>query len=190
MTQPLPLDKRIDAASRMAFKARQFWSLFLLTKSQEGHKAHRRVFNDYWEAIRFIQAACRDAALIELHSLFADHRSTVNLPRVIREVEAMGLQMSEARRLQDTVIANLSKIKILRDSALAHRTKLVEFNDVFRKADITYAEVGRTADVAVSIVNELRRARGLDREEVSPLPLETFDRMLVSLRLPTWDGSV
>ena len=80
------------------------------------------------------------------------------------------------------VSANLPKLKILRDRALAHRTKAVEFNEVFRTADITYAQVSETIDAAVAIVNELRIGRGLEPADVSPLPTETYARMLNALR--------
>jgi hypothetical protein len=183
MSQPLPLDPQIEAATRMALKTRQFYDLFLRTTSEEGHLLHRPVLSEYNEVIRFIRAACRDAALLELHSLFADRRDTVNLPRLVREVEqALQGRLAHARLLSAGIPENITKVKILRDNAIAHRTKQIEFDDVFREANITRSEVSDTIDVAVKIVNELRLARDLEPAWASPLPLETFDRMLTALR--------
>ncbi|MEO6153004.1 MAG: hypothetical protein ABIT09_10825 [Croceibacterium sp.] len=185
MSQPLPLQARVEAASRMAFKSRQFYSLYFATKGEAGHRLHHGAINEYYEVIRFFEAACRDAALIELHSLFTPRKDTVNLPRLVQEMEGTVGPLNKSRQALRAIATNLPKIKHLRDKALAHRTKLIEFNDVFREADITHVQVSSAIDAAVVIANELRFACGLSQEPVSPAPVETYYEMLEALRPST-----
>lgn len=182
MTQPLQLNERVCAASRMALKARHHYSLFLLTSSTDGHLSHRPVIREFWEVLRFIQQANLVAAIVEAHSLFQDRKDTINLPRLLREIEEKNGPLHAARDQMARIAPFLNKVAILRNKAIAHRTKLVSYDDVFKRADIKRDEVGALLDAGVALSNELLVAEGFEAEEVSPLPTDAYHRMLEALR--------
>lgn len=165
----------------MALKAKQHFLLWRLTHGVEGHLEHRPVFREYWEAIRFLQNGQLIAAIVELHSLCERRSDTINLSALVDEVERDPDKSIASRSALAVAEASMTKIRILRNAALAHRTNKASYNDVFSTAAITPDEIAALIEVAIHVSIELLEALGEPAQELSPFPLETYDRMFRDL---------
>jgi hypothetical protein len=164
----------------MAMKAKQHFLLWRLTHGVEGHKVHRPVFQEYWEAIRFLQNGQLVAAIVDLHSLFEHRSDTINLPMLVREVEKLGQSIASRADL-DAAETSVAKVRLLRNAAIAHRTRKRSYNDVFTAAAVTPDELGELIDLAIWVSNELLEAIGKEPEGLNPYPVETYSRMFRDL---------
>jgi hypothetical protein len=186
LAKPLPLAERAATAARMALKAKQHFMLWRLTHGTDGHRQHRPVFSEYWEAIRFLQNGQFIAAIVELHSLCERRSDTINLAALADEVEAIGADVSTRSQLIEAE-GSVAKIRLLRNAAIAHRTSKRSYNDVFMAADITPNEIERLIEITIQVSGDLSDAVGNQREELNPYPLETYHRLVRDLRAVVGD---
>lgn len=188
MSKMLGLEERVIIASSMALKAKQHFLLWRLTNGVEGHRKHRPVYQEYWEAIRFLQNGQLVAAIVELHSLCERRAETINLAGLVDEVErAVGKPLSGRKALAEAE-GSVAKIRILRNAAIAHRTNKKSYNDVFAKAAIKPDQIADLIDLAIGIANDLLEALGAERQELNPLPLKAYDRLFRDLRAVVTDS--
>lgn len=181
MAKPLALEERVIIAVSMALKAKQHFLLWRLTHGVEGHRKHRSVYNEYWEAIRFLQNGQLIAAIVELHSLWERRTETINLAGLLDEVEGVIGKPLAGRTALAEAVSSVMKIRLLRNAAIAHRTNKKSYNDVFAKAAITVDQIEGLIDLAINLANDLLEALGADRQELNPLPLETYNRLFRDL---------
>ena len=179
--QNLTFEARLLAASRMARNAHVQFSLWSGLSSVDAHKAHRTVLNTYWEHLRFTKQAHLVAALVELHSLYKKHKRTINMPDLLLDMRRSGLDVSKPQRMLDKVSDKIEKVEILRNNALAHRTKSKEYNDVFISADITPTEIRHLIDVGVESVSLALLIIGKHVPIISEEPANSLDEMLTHL---------
>jgi hypothetical protein len=181
MAKPLPLEQRIEIASRLALKAKQHFLLWRLTTGTDGHLQHRPVFQEYWEAIRFLQNGQLIAAVVDLHALCERRADTINLATLIAEMEAGGRLLDSEKKLSKAQ-GSIRKIVLLRSAAIAHRTSKKAYNDVFTAANITPNEIQDLIDLTIEITGDLLEVSGKERPDLNPFPLETYRRMFNDLR--------
>lgn len=180
--QPMPLKERLRAAGRMARNAHIQFSLWRGISSVDAHKAHRPVLNEYWEHLRFTKQAHLVASLVELHSLHKKNRRTINLQDLILEMKREGWNVAGAQKSLEEVRVATDKIEVLRNEALAHRSRIQSYDEVFRAAEITPAEIQDAIDVGVEVVSILLLLIGEESQIVDELPQHSLDRMLTNLR--------
>jgi len=181
MAASLPIADQIDAASRMAMRCYTHMKLWLVTAGIEGRKRHGEVLEEYWEHLRFLQHGQLFTAIVELHSLLDAHKSTINLPDLIKAHEHMAGPQPDLRQALDDVRPSLAALRLLRNMVFAHRTKSKSYADVFEAAGITPNDLDELALTCVKVTNELRVANGLEAQAPSPLPVSSYERMLKEL---------
>lgn len=181
MAAALPLKEQIEAASRMALRCHTHLALWRVTAMAQGRERHRVVLDDHWEHLRFLQHGQLVTALLELHSLLDAHESTINLPHLVAALEEQKGSLPLLRDALASTRNQFAKVRLLRNSVFAHRTRKKSYNDVFTSAAITPDRLQELVVTCIKIANELRVEIGLVDEAPSPLPVEYYERMLRQL---------
>lgn len=119
--------------------------------------------------------------MVELHSLLDADKATINLPHLVKAVEDLN---GPQKPLQDALAdarPTFDRLRILRNAVYAHRTRKKSYAEVFQGAQITPDQLQELVLTCVKISNELRVEVGLEAEAPTPLPIETYHRMLEQL---------
>jgi hypothetical protein len=182
MAKALPTIEQIFAVSRMAHRAHTHLSLWKLTAGVEGRSRHREVLDDHWEHLRFLEHGQLVTAVVELHSLLDADERTINLPRLLDEVEAQAGPQPLIREALAAAQPDFSKVRLLRNSAYAHRTKKKAYAEIFKAAQLTPDQLQGLVLTCINVVNDVKVVFGLTAEPPSSLPLEAYERMLEQLR--------
>ncbi len=162
----------------MALRCYVHLGLWRLTAGVEGRKLHNEVLNDHWEHLRFLEHGQLFTAVIELHSLLDADKVTINLPHLVQALEAQKGPHPLLRKALADAHPVFDRLRILRNAVYAHRTKKKSYSDVFKTAEITPDQLQALVLICVKISNELRVEVGLEAQTPSPLPMQTYHRML------------
>lgn len=181
MARDLPLVEQVTSAANMALRTFIHLGLWRLTAGKEGRERHKNVLDDHWEHIRFLEHGQLFVAVVELHSLLDADKATINIPNLINEVELKFGDQSALREAYDNIRPSFEKLRILRNSVYAHRTRRKSYADMFKLAKITPDELKNISETCIKICNELKVQLGLSPDAPSTLPTETYDAMLRQL---------
>lgn len=184
MAKTLPLKQRVGIASAMAHRAFTHLALWRVTALTEGRERYRAAINEHWEHLRFLEHGQLVAAVVELHSMLDASEATVNLPKLLDEVEAEHGEQQGARAQLRYVQPYLDRLRPLRNAVYAHRTKRKTSREVFAAAEMTPDRLHEMGKTCLLIANDLCLAVGLEPQAPSPLPADWYARMLRQL-MPT-----
>ena len=181
-TKILPLKERVEIASRMAHRVFTHFELWRVTATVESRKRHWDALDDHWDHMRFLEHGQLVTAVVEIHSLLDANEATVNLPHLLSETEAAHGALPSARSELKFQRPYFDRLRPLRNAVFAHRTKKRTNTEIFRGAKLTPNHLTSMSRSCLIVVNELRSAVGLEPEAPSPLPRDSYERMLAILR--------
>jgi hypothetical protein len=156
MAKALSTIEQIFAVSRMVHRTHIHLALWKLTAGVEGRSRHREVLDEHWEHLRFLEHGQLVTAVVELHSLLDANERTINLPRLLDEVEAQAGPQPQIREALSVAQPDFSRVRTLRNSAYAHRTKRRAFPDIFKAAQLTPDQLQGLILTGINVANELR----------------------------------
>lgn len=183
--KPLPLDDLLRSAGRSAERCCTLFRLWMETAGSIGRADHHDAIADHWECLRFLEYGQLFSCVVESHSLLDGHKDAITIPRLIKLARLHGADTGVAESYLAEAAPITAKLAILRHKAFAHRSASMEYDDVFRLAQISSDEIGEGCAFALRAVNQLLAARGRPLAQRSDLPEERYSRMLRMLQNST-----
>lgn len=185
LPKPLPLDEMLRSAGRSAQRCCTLFRLWLETAGNIGRAKHHDALATHWECLRFLEYGQLFGCVVEAHSLLDGHKNAITIPRLIKLARPYGIDTSVAETYLTDAKPITAKLAVLRHKAFAHRTASMEYDDVFREAQISPDEIGAGCAYALRAVNQLLAGRKLPLAPRSDLPEEQYRRMLTLLQTET-----
>lgn len=171
------LSKQIFRAGQHVQRARihfDIWWLYAGPSCDQYIDAMRKFsqFYNFDEHAHFI------SYVIYIYGLFEKRTDTINLYNIANKSkpnEAVDQLLSEAEFI-------VSKIKLLRHKAFAHRDNVVPYNDVFESANVTPDELKDITEVAIRIANLLSVEHGVSEITFDNIYSQQAEAILQILR--------
>ena len=184
MCQPLPLDERLYRAGQHVVRSRLFFDLWFYFEGPTRPKIIETMW-EYNEFFRFAPHAYFLAYVMHIAAMFDRRKDTISLIRLSHEMKAADQIRGQVTIEVDTLLAQaipiVSKVTTLRHYAFAHRSARISYDDAFKKAAVTAAQLRDLTELALKIANRLLLARGLKDEVFTPLPVEAAKAMMKAL---------
>jgi hypothetical protein len=188
MKKPLPLETRLDRVAQHVIRARLFFDLWSYFESAESRPGIIETMQDYNEFFRFTPHAYLVAYVIYIAGVFDDRRDTISLMYLPGETETAGHLKGEDAIEVDALLATakpiVSKVKILRHKAFAHRDAHISYNQVFQLASVKPDQLRELTEVALKIANRLLVAHGLSEQFFTELPRQAAEDIMKALATP------
>jgi AbiU2 len=185
MSQSLPLNERLYRAGQHVVRSRLFFDLWFYFGSAETKPKIIETMREYNEFFRFTPHAYLVAYIMHIAAMFDRRRDTISLIRLSHEMKAAHQIQEQINTEVDMLLAQatpiVSKVTILRHYAFAHQSASISYDDAFKKAAVTAAQLRDLTELALKIANRLLLARGLKDEVFTPLPVETAKAMMKAL---------
>jgi hypothetical protein len=129
---------------------------------------------EYGEFFRFTPHAYLVTFVVYMAVVFETRQDTISLVILIREMKATrqlnGQDEAAVSSLLSSAKPIAKKVAILRNTAIAHRTISLSYNDVFKLANVTPGELRDVTDIALKIANRLLLSRGLQDQHFTDMP--------------------
>jgi hypothetical protein len=121
------------------------------------------ISEDYHWFFKLQAHANRFSAIVEIAGLFTPKMGTVNFHRLAQEVWNEGsIDLAERDRLAAVLRTRprvVEGVRRIRNRALSHRDAAMDFNDVFKTANVTPNEVRALTDDGLEVSSALCSAR-------------------------------
>lgn len=164
MGKRLSLEERVTAVCRVASRAKRHFEVWRVYTSPESRQRLWDALDVYVDFVNLDEDAHRTLAILNVTSLFETKDHTLHLRNLIQEVKTLGASpdvVCEAEAALVVLDGAVKKVRIIRHSALAHRSAGLAYDDVFRLANITVDELGELVESAEAIANALAKAAGV-----------------------------
>jgi hypothetical protein len=182
----LPIDDRIEAAAQLVLRSRIFFDIWFYFESNDTRSSLINTMRDYNEFFRFAPHAHFVAFVVSIAAVFDKRRDTLSLPNLVTEMSATNLLSAQAQSeigsLADQAAPLVSKVRILRHNAFAHRSASFLYNDIFKAAKVTALQMRDLTEIALKIANQLAGARGRGEHLFNELVREDAEAMMRALR--------
>lgn len=188
----IPVSQRLEVLTQQIIRSRVFYDLWWFTAGAESRPKIVDALNELPVYFRFNEHAHFVAMIIHSANVFDTTRSTISLPRLARDVldpsryEAHQEIAAEVGRLRDTARGILK----IRNNAIAHRSELDGYSEVFKQAGVIPGELPTMMASWLDLVNELRQIHGMECDKVTGepdfnnLPLRDLQRLIHKLGGP------
>jgi hypothetical protein len=184
MNQPLPLNERLYRAGQHVVRSRLFFELWFYFEGPTRPKIIETM-REYNKFFRFTPHAYLVSYVMHISAVFDRRRDTISLIRLSHEMKAAHQIREQISTEVDTLFAKaapiVSKVTTLHHNAFAHRSAGVSYDDTFKKAAVTAAQLRDLTDLALKIANCLLLARGLKDEDFHSGPVEAAKAMMKAL---------
>jgi hypothetical protein len=182
----LPIDDRIERAAQLVLRSRVFFDIWFYFESNDTRPALLNTMEEYNEFFRFAPHAHLVAFVVTICALFDKRRDTLSLLNLVTEMTSANLlsslSQSEVGALVDEAKPLVSKIRILRHNAFAHRSAIMSYDDVFKMAALTPLQMRKLTEIALKITNQLARARGRGEHFFNELVRGAAEAMMKTLK--------
>ncbi len=156
----LSLKRRIEIAGQLAVRSRAYFDTFDFYQDRKQYGQH---FEGQWKKhywfFKYEMHVYRLSFILKAAALFKStpQWATVNFPDIVRELSPK-LDPGVLKSLQaDLGLAKptATKLDIIRNNALAHRSADLDFDEAFKKAKVTRAELRSLTDISLRLANTL-----------------------------------
>lgn len=182
MATPFPFDERLETAAQHLIRTRIFYDIWWFFVDTETRPAIEDAMNRYKAFFRLDPHAHFVSFIVHITELLETRRDTINLPNLAKELEDSGRMgtttAAEVNALLQQADPLASRVRILRDNLFAHRSA---YDEAFEKVAVTPDELHELTEIALKIVNQLRRSLGLNPHIFDWLPLSDAEEMLKAL---------
>jgi hypothetical protein len=186
MPTRLPLNERLDRAAQIVIRSRIFYDIWFCFENAQACPETLDVMRRFNEFFRFDPHAHLVAFVVHMAALFEKRTDTINLPGLAKEMKAARLIPARDAAEVDTLLGEAEqlarKVAILRNYLFAHRSALVPYAAVFKKAAVTANQLHNLTEMALKIANRLLLARGLTEQFFNPYAREHSEAMLKALK--------
>jgi hypothetical protein len=183
--QLLPLNNRLGRLGQHIVRARLFLDLWFYFEERDSRRKIIGIMREYNEFFRFTPHAYLATYVIYMAGVFDKSRGTISLAPLIRELKAAGHLKAQDALVVDALLAKAKpiadKVAILRHKAFAHRSAHTSYNNVFKMAAVTPAQLRELTDTALEITNRLLLAHGFQDQHFTELPREAAQAMMKAL---------
>jgi hypothetical protein len=183
---PLPINDRVERAAQLVLRSRIFFDIWFYFESNDTRPSLLGTMREFNEFFRFAPHAHFVAFIVTIAALFEKRRDTISLSGLARELENGNLlppqTQSEISRLFRQAAPLVSQVSLLRHNAFAHRSASLSYDDVFKMASVTTAQMRDLTEIALQIANHLTRAIGRSEHFFNELPREDTEAMMKALK--------
>lgn len=183
--QMLPLNERLDRIGQHIVRARLFLDLWFYFEEEHSRRKIIKTMQEYSEFFRFTPHAYLVTYVIYMAGVFDKRRDTISLAPLIREVKkGRHLKLQDAATVDELMVEAkpiVEKAAILRHKAIAHRSALISYNEVFNLAAVKPNQLRDLTDMALKIANHLLLARGIQDQHFTELPRVAAEVMMQAL---------
>lgn len=176
MASPMPIDERLKALSRQIVRTRVLYDLWWLYAAKEFRDPFLPAFERYSELFRFLEHGLFIATVVQAAIPFDTAKGTLSLRRAIRDLEGtQDISQNESAALRarlDQIAPAENGIKVLRNSAFAHLTHGLTYNEAFTKAGVRPMDIKSLIDEAMAIICLLLATRDLEPVEPNEFPAQ------------------
>jgi hypothetical protein len=166
MATPLPLKERVLTLSRLAGLADRHHDVWWFFYNSEGRGVD---VDRYWDLANLETHGHRALCILYLTSfLSGDHKST-HVGEVLAEMEqvAMGPELViEARDALAKIEPIVQRLTIIRSNAIAHRSRRLNHDDAYRKADLKIDDLKEIVETVRWIGTNLAEIFDVDRPDL------------------------
>ncbi|MBB4373449.1 hypothetical protein GGD63_006272 [Bradyrhizobium sp. cir1] len=192
MPSPLPIEDRIERAAQLVLRSRIFFDIWFYFEGADTRPHLLDTMNEFSEFFRFAPHAHFVAFVVSVAALFEKRRDTITLPALSREMARAGMLSPQAYSEVEALISHAEplagKVTILRHNAFAHRSARISYDDIFKAAAITPAQMRELTEIALKVANALLRARGHQEQFFNELAREDAETMMRVLQSATHNG--
>jgi hypothetical protein len=187
MSEPphLPIDERLESAAQLIIRSRIFLDIWFYFESKDTRPAIIDTMNRFSEFFRFDPHAHFVAFIVHIAALFEKRRNTINLPALARELKRSNQLSAQAAADTDALLSQAHqlapKVCILRSNLFAHRSAVLSYDEAFKRAAVTPAQLRDLTEIALKIVN-LLLVRELRDRDFNTMPREHAEAMLKALK--------
>src|SRR5437016_5028878 len=147
----LSLNERLDRVAQHVIRARLFLDLWFYFEADCSRREIIEAMREYSEFFRFTPHAYLMTYVVYMAGAFETRQDAISLVSLVREMKATG-RLEQDKATVNSLLSSAKpiakKVAILRNNAFAHRTVSMSYNDVFKLADVTPAELRDVTDIA------------------------------------------
>ena len=181
----LPINERLEDAAQSVIQSRIFFDIWFYFGSADTRPAIIDTMNNFSEFFQFDPHAHFVAFIAHIAALFDERGGTINLPNLARELKRSHVISAQAAADVDLLLSQaeplVAKVRFLRNNCFAHRSAVLPYDEVFKRADITWGQMRDLTEIALKFVNHLLLARGLRDQFFNTLAREDAEAMLKAL---------
>lgn len=182
---PLPLEERVERAAQLVVRARVFFDIWAYFEG-DTRAGLLDTMNEFSEFFRLAPHAHFVAYCVTMAALYDKRRDTITLTSLPRELAKKGILTTvveaEVQVLLAGALPTANKVGILRHNVFAHRSASLSYDDVFKLAAITAAQMRELTELSLQIANILLRSCGRPEQYINDLPLHDAKAIMMALR--------
>ena len=171
---------QIEILGKLLIRARVFFDAWKLSGGVDGKAQFREFWDEYWEYWRFNEHALLFSFIVHMAGLFEKRDDTINFHSVWNSQKDTdhGRNLSAEMALLFKKAARAAKgVIIIRSNAMAHRSANLNYNEAFKKANVTPDQLSELTDTSLAIVNKLRGMFDLTELQFDDGPLDVLKRL-------------
>jgi AbiU2 len=135
------------------------YEIWWVYKEKESRKRYTDTLNTYPAFFKISLHAHFVAMVISLYRLYETRKDTINLPQLMKLIKDAGLISQHELKSIETDINKIKplweKVSVLRNNLFGHRSKSLEFSDVWKQAQVTSNQFKQLIDESKVILNKV-----------------------------------
>lgn len=159
---PTDLSSHVDALRHGANVATLNYDIWWVYKSKEHRPVYVSTMNNY---IGFFDTSLHAhfvALLVALYPMYETRRDTINIPRLLRILDAERQIPANVLAKANAIYAEAKplwvKVGVLRNNAFGHRSDSKTIEAIFKEAGITPNQLKKLIDLTKRLLNTVSRA--------------------------------
>ncbi len=156
------LKNQLEELFNMVFAAKANFEIWWIYSNADDRKIYGDALNECWESIRTTKQAHFAALILALHKLYENKPNTINIKSVKEYMVIKNLFGKEIKTEIETILTSLDekkkKIEILRHNVFAHQSKKLDYNEAFKRAEITPDQIRELIHTTLGVINLLSYA--------------------------------
>lgn len=135
------------------------YEIWWVYKEKESRKRYVDTLNIYPAFFKMSLHAHFVAMIVALYRLYETRKDTINLPQLLKLIKDAGLIPQQELKSIETDINKIKplwkKVAVLRNNMFGHRSKTLEFSDVWKQAQVTPKQFKQLIDESKNILNRI-----------------------------------
>lgn len=158
------IDKHIEKLRGTVMAAELNYDIWWVYKSKDTRPQYIETMNRYLLFFHTSIEAHFVATLLALYRLYDKRKrnNTFNIPSLLKKMENGNsidkASLIEANGLCDKAKPLWKKVRTIRNEAIAHMTNKRTYEEVFKKADVTYDELRDLIEITKELLNKISHA--------------------------------
>lgn len=186
MSNKLSVETRLEVLTQQIIRAHIYYDLWWFVVGSNTCDQIIDQLDPFSDFFLFENHAHFVSMIVYCTTVWDKPRDAISLPKLAGEIlEPKRFSEHEAARLKITELeTGAAGLKEIRDNAVAHRNAAVDYEGVFKQANVIPDQIPTMLAEWLEITNFLRKLKGMQPQCFRDTPLNDFQKLILKLGGP------